>query len=299
MKASTIISTIFLGSLPLLSCGKQGDEPASPATPPDQPDTEKMEIKVSPSATDFEFKNGDQIGLYAVDYIGATPGPLSDAGNHVDNMRFTRSETWKSDRPVYWTDDSTPADLYIYYPYTNIRSAKAVQFDVKADQSAEASYRSSDLMIGKASAVIPAGSTTSIPVGHVMSRVIVSLEAGDGFTAQSLADTKITVKINGVKTCSTVDLSTSTVSASGSASTITPLLSDGAYKAIVVPQSVSECDLITVTADGRDFSLRKAFTFESSEIHKFSVTLSKSSNGLNVNINQWADDGTDYGGSAQ
>lgn len=33
--------------------------------------------------------------------------------------------------------------------------------------------------------------------------------------------------------------------------------------------------------------------------HKFTVTLSKTSNGVNVNITKWEDDGIDYGGTAE
>ena len=33
--------------------------------------------------------------------------------------------------------------------------------------------------------------------------------------------------------------------------------------------------------------------------HKFTVTLSKTSNGINVTIGQWEDDGTDNGGTAE
>ena len=57
-----------------------------------------------------------------------------------------------------------------------------------------------------------------------------------------------------------------------------------------------------VNVDGKDYQLKKAdnFTvFEAGKKHQFTVTLSKTSNGVNVNITKWEDDGIDYGGTAE
>lgn len=301
MKTLSIVSIAFSATLLVSSCDKQTDDPV---TPPEPSRPEKMEILISPSvtasrATDYGFESGDRIGLYVVNYKGTTPGSLADTGNHVDNMRFTYSGTWTPDIPIYWADNENHADFYLYYPYTTVTSVNAHQFDVKADQSTEAAYKASDMMIGKAVNVAPTTAATLIPVDHVMSRIIIDLKPGNGFTAQSLAAASVAVKVNGVKCGATVDLATGKVTAAGSATSVTPFFTDGVYKALIVPQSVSEGNLITVTVDGRDFNLRKAFTFASATSHKFTVTLSKTSNGINVSINQWNDDGSDNGGTAE
>ena len=96
-----------------------------------------------------------------------------------------------------------------------------------------------------------------------------------------------------------MNLATASVTATGEAQTVTPLLADGEYKALVVPQSVEEGNLITVTVDGRDFNLAKAFTFEGGNRYRFTVVLSKTSSGINVSIDQWEDDGVDHGGTAE
>ncbi len=303
MKRFSALSTALGIVLLVTSCsGGSPNEPDTP-TPSPQP-TEKLEIKISPTivstrATDYGFESGDCIGLYVVNYNGATPGTLKNSGNHVDNMSFVYNGTWTPGVPVYWNDNTTHADFYLYYPYATVNSVDAYQFDVKADQSDVSAYKTSDLLVGNAKNVAPTEAATNIPANHVMSRVMIYLEAGNGFTKESLAASKITVKVNGVKCGSTVNLATGAVTATGDATAVTPLLSDNAYKAIIVPQTVAEGNLITVTADGRDFNLKKAFTFESGKSHKFTVTLSKTSNGVNVNINPWADDGTDNGGTAE
>ena len=284
------------------SCSQSSDGPADPVNP--DPEVKKMEIKISPSmtesrATDYGFETGDCIGLYVVNYDGSKPGVLANSGNHVDNMRFRYNGSWVPDTPIYWEDNETHADFYLYYPYTDVKSVTAHSFAVRPDQSTEAAYKASDLMVGKALNVAPTAAATVIPVNHMMSRIMIYLEAGNGFTKETIAASTVSVKINGVKCNSTVNLSTGAVTATGDATSVTPLFSDNSYKALIVPQTVGAGNLITVTVDGRDFNLKKEFTFESSKSHKFTVTLSKTSNGVNVNINPWGDDGTDNGGTAE
>lgn len=289
----------------LSACSKGSDNPVNPAEPvdPNRPVSEKVEIRISPTisdsrATDTGFETGDCVGLYVTNYNGATPGVLANNGNHVDNMRFTYTGSWVPDNRVYWADETTHADFYLYYPYSAVQSVTAHQFEVKTDQSTESAYKASDFMVGKASNVAPTASDIAINARHVMSRITITLEAGSGFTQQSLAASAISIKINGIKCGSTINLSTGSIAPTGNPVSVTPLLADGAYKALIVPQSVEEGNLITVTVDGRDFNLHNAFTFESGKNHNFTVTLSKVSTGVNVNINPWADDDTDHGGTA-
>lgn len=306
MKTLTALSLFASVAIFATSCssGVSDDpEPPTPPTPP-APGNEKVEIRISPTmvtsrATDYGFESGDCIGLYVVNYNGSTPGTLKNTGNYVDNMRFRYNGTWTPDTPIYWQDNTTNADFYLYYPYAEVNSVGAYPFAVSADQSTEAAYKASDLLVGKAVNVAPTASATQIPANHVMSRTMIYLEAGNGFTKESLAAADISVRINGVKCGSTVNLATGDVTATGTPTAVTPFLIDNAYKALIVPQTVADGNLITVTVDGRDFNLQKGFTFESGKSHKFTITLSKTSNGVNVNINPWTDDGNDNGGTAE
>ena len=128
---------------------------------------------------------------------------------------------------------------------------------------------------------------------------MINLEAGNGFTKESLASAAVSVRVNGVKCGATVNLATGAVVPTGEATAVIPFAYDNSYKALIVPQTVAEGDLITVTVDGTDFNFRKGFTFESGKNHKFTITLSKTSNGVNVNINPWNDDNIDNGGTAE
>lgn len=63
-----------------------------------------------------------------------TQAALQPTGNHVDNMLYTYSDAWIPVTPVYWKDDRTCTDFYLYYPYRNtVSSVSAMPFDVAAD----------------------------------------------------------------------------------------------------------------------------------------------------------------------
>lgn len=304
MNIKFLFNTVFLASLTLAACNKNSGNNIVPTTPEPTPDPEqKMEIRISPTlstrATDFGFETNDCIGLFVVNYNGTTPGTLQNSGNYVDNMRFTYSGIWTPDTPIFWKDNTTHADFYLYYPYTQTASVNAYPFTVKADQSTESAYKASDMLVGKAVNVAPTESAIIIAANHVMSRINIQLAAGSGFTKESLAKSNITVKINDIKTESTVNIASGEVTATGNPMVVTPFHTNDAYKAIIVPQTVNEGNLITVTADGREFNLTKSFTFEGGKNHNFTVTLSKTSNGINVNINPWNEDGSDNGGVAE
>ncbi len=289
----------------IIAGGCSGGQDSPEPTPlPNPPAQEKLEIKISPSvsgsrATDYGFETGDCIGLYVVNYSGGNPGTLSNSGNHVSNMRFSYNGTWTPDSQMTWEDNETHADFYVYYPYSSVKSVNAHEFAVKKDQSTESAYKASDLMTGKTLNVAPTSSAIEIPVSHTMSRASIYLEPGNGFTAESLSKSDVSVRINGIKCNATVNLATGDVTPVGETATITPLFTDNCYRALIVPQTVEECELITVIVDGREYKLRKGFAFESGKNHKFTITLSKTSAGVNVNITPWIDDDTDNGGTAE
>ena len=301
---------LLLTTVILCSCSSGNDGATdTPDTPTPPTAEERLSIHIGTAVndredtrvTDLAFEAGDQIGLYVANRNSdGTLATLKPTGNHVDNMRFTYDGTWTPDTPIYWADNKTNADFYIYYPYTTtVTDVKAMPFNVSADQSSEAAYKAGDVIIGSKKNVSPTESTVIIDARHAMSQMLIELAPGNGFTAESLAEADINVRINGIKTNATIDLAAGTVAATGEPTAITPMKSGDGYKALIVPQSVADGNLLTVTADGREYNLKKGMTFESGKRYRFTVTLSKTSDGVNVTIDQWEDDGTDYGGTAE
>ncbi len=216
-------------------------------------------------------------------------------------MAFTYSGTWAPATPIYWLDDKTHADFYLYYPYrADMNNVESMAVSLKADQSTEEAYKASDFLVGSATDVAPTEQAVSIASRHLMSQMLITLVPGNGFTDETLAAADVSVRINAAMTNATVSLASATVSPTGATSAITPLKTgDFSYKALIVPQEINAGNLITVTVDGRDFNLPRTISLESGHLYRCTVTLSKTSNGINVSIDRWQDDGVDYGGTAE
>ena len=300
----------MLAAFALCACSSGGDgvgdEPGVPNPPTGG---ERLPISIGMTVndrentrvTDLAFEAGDQIGLFVVNRnADGTAQALKTTGNHVNNMRFTYNATWTPDAPIYWTDDKTHADFYMYYPYkATVTDVTAMPFSVNADQGTEAAYKAGDVIIGSRTDVAPTEAAVMINARHAMSQMLITLVPGNGFTEESLAAAEVSVRVNGVKTNATIDLATATVTAVGDISAVTPLKTGDAYKALIVPQAVAEGNLLTVTVDGKEYNLVSGIAFESGKRYNCTVKLSKTSEGVNVTIGDWEDDGTDYGGTAE
>ena len=289
MKKLFLLVAVFAA---MISCSESLEN--TPATP----ETDKLPINISTTltrATDSAYEAGDKVGIFVVN----EPNTLVASGNHVDNMGFTYSTTWTPDTPIYWLDKSTKADFYCYYPYAENVSTTAHTFATKANQSQLADYKASEFLWGKTAGIAPTEEAVNITTNHTFSNMVVILKPGDGFTDATLAAATKSVKICGVKTNATINLSTGVATATGNATEVTPYLDGTQYRALIVPQTTAEGALVVVTVDGVDYTLSRAMTFKANKQHKFTVTLNKVSNGVNVGIGGWESDEEDYGGDAE
>lgn len=86
---------------------------------------------------DAGFCDGDQVGIYVVDYNGSTPGPLLDEGNRADNVKLTFDEAnfkWNGAYDIYFKDNRTNVDICGYYP------SKQHNFTISVNKSAGSGY---------------------------------------------------------------------------------------------------------------------------------------------------------------
>lgn len=298
LKLLSIAAISFL----LASCSKgsvNGGEDPIPSNPPTEKIPIKLSVGLSTRVTDNAFENGDEIGLYMVNYNGTTPGTLANSGNYLNNTKFTYNGNWSSATPLYWKDNTTHADFYVYYPYGSPSNVSAYTFNVKANQSNETDYKASDFIWGKKENVAPTESYVNIQTSHLMSCIVIKLAAGEGLTEEEVTNGDATISINAIKTSASINLANGEITVSGDTGSVTPCKSGAEWRAIIAPQEVPEQNLITVTLNGAGYNLKKGFTFVKGKKHTFTITLSKGSSGLNVDITDWEDDGTDNGGIAQ
>lgn len=287
----------------LAGCSSGGGDDYSPTPlPTPKPGTDgRIEVAIATTMQEAEgrtFAQGDQGGLYMAYATGDQEAELGASGNYIDNRQYTYGAGWTAATQAFWQDSTTRANLYFYCPYSpSAANARAMAFSVNADQSTEAAHRASDLLTGSALNIAPTPNAVAIAMRRAMGIIKIKLEAGNGFTASDLANA--TVSINGTMTTATIDLASATITPTGQPVAITPLKTTDGYEAFIVPQSVGESDIITVTVNGDDYNLSRALNIEAGKTYECVVTLSKATSGLNATITKWEDDGTDYGGTAQ
>ncbi|MDY5089697.1 MAG: fimbrillin family protein, partial [Prevotella sp.] len=242
MKKASFIASVCMAVLCCMSCGGS-DDPVSPVTPPVTPDKPSAKVPISIStnitrATETAFESGDKVGLFVVNRnTDGSAASLNTSGNYVDNMLYTYTNVWTPATEIYWKDEKTHADFYLYYPYRQqVESVTAMPFSTKANQSTEADYKAGDLLIGSTLDAAPSSEAVRIEAKHIMSQVDIRLKPGAGFTESTLAAANVKVSLNNIKTSATVDLATATATATGQASAITPYNDGSAYHAIIVPQ---------------------------------------------------------------
>lgn len=303
MKRLLIFAAIVC--MALSSCSK-GDGPIEKPTPVPTPE-EQVKIPINLSvgnytrANDSAFESGDKVGIYVVNYNGSAAGTLAASGNHVNNMQFSyNGSAWTPASAIYWKDQTTHADFYAYYPYSASANTASHSFSVQTNQSIEANYWASDFLWGKAANVAPTKDAVPITTNHVFSNILIYLKAGDGFTEETLAAATKSVKITNIKASATINLATGVATATGEVTSVTPWNTGLYYRAMVVPQTVTDgTNLITVTVDGVDYTLASGAVFTANKQHKFTVTVNKSTGGVDIGIGGWETDDNEYGGSAE
>ena len=238
---------------------------------------------------DAGFCDGDEVGIYVVDYNGSTPGELLDEGNRGDNVKHTFDEAnfkWNGAYDLYFKDNRTNVDIYGYYPFAYPDNVSAYAFEVQKDQSTSAAYgkiggyEASDFLWGKTENVAPTDKVIKLGFRHMMASARVTLVEGEGFDDGEWAGLEKAVLLLNTKREATIDLATGEVTAVGevpSTSTI-PYVNGGDFRAIIVPQTVAAgSPLVSVTVGGTPYYLKKdaAFTYVPSKQHNFTITVNK------------------------
>lgn len=269
---------------------------------------------------DEGFVDGDEIGVYVVNYEGTVPGRLSTEGNHATNVRHTYNEAdgkWNAAHDIYWQDKVTHADIYCYYPYDTPKSVDSYSFTVKRDQSKPTEggemggYEASDFLWGKASDIAPRAGAVRISMAHCMSNIRVTLVEGSGFKSGEWASTEKNVLVSNLVREAKIDLNDGSVKPNGSAeSTATmPACVNDEWRAIVVPQTVAAgTTLFTITVGGTPYKFSKEadFTYVPKKMMNFSIRVDKKAGEgqyalsiISESITAWENDLVSHDGTAK
>ena len=269
-------------------------DPEPTPTPTPTPEPEKWTINIATNitrATDTEFEYGDKVGLYVVN----DPEELRSEGNHVDNVGFTNYGGWHSDYPVYWKDKTTNASFYCYYPYTDyIPNVHAHEFWLRADQRDVYEYKANDFLWGKVTDVEPTQESVGITVNHIMSSLVINLNAGNGYSDEDMENAWVT--IHGLKTAAYINLESGAVEAAGDPGEIIPMAEGRQRRALVIPQNVYDQELIKVSIGDKVYNIYQTVYFESGKQYTCTLTIDRVNQGINIGIGGWESGGEDFGG---
>lgn len=237
---------------------------------------------------DDGFADGDVIGVYIVDYNGNDPGTLLSKGNRGDNVRHTFNESayrWDSAYDLFWKDKHTRIDVYGYYPIGKPENVNAYPFTVESDQSkmpddgTMGNYEASDFLWGKVGGVEPTTNVIRLPLSHRMANARVTLVEGEGFSEGEWTAVAKQVLVANTIQNAVIDLSTGTVTPSGSpGSTIVPSKTGDEWRAIVVPQTMTAgTTLFSITIDGMPykFSKQEDFAYVAGKMNNFGIKVDK------------------------
>ena len=293
----TIVSLLFIFS----ACSEIDDPITDPPFPP-EPEG-RMEISVNlkhmveSKITDSDYENGDEVGLYVVNYSGSNPGDLLLNGNYIDNEKLTYNNEWTPSEILYWDSQTTKSDFYCYYPYiATISSIDNYPFTINLNQATNESYYASDFLWGDKKNVAPTNEPVVITMKHVMSNILVYLKPGEGYSETEFATLTKTLTICNTKPTSTINLSTGVATAIGEVSDIIPKSESGYYRALVVPQILNDVKLIKVNIGDDIFYLTNSITFEANTKHSCTITVNKKGEGIDIGIGDWENDNIDHGG---
>lgn len=301
-KFTRTVAIALLASLLGISCRQTTHEQPQPSGQPIRINAVCVPSENAVLDNDTAFEDGDMAGLYVVNRINGKMESLLPSGNHIDNMRFTYHGTWTPSQPIYWMDEQTKADFYLYYPYSSkMDDPRYWTVNVPTDQSTEAAMLQADVLVGRAFNVAPASQAVELKARHMMSRLTITLQASQGMTEEKLREADLKVLVNGLITEATVNIATAIATASGTERhDIQACQTDAlTFTVTAVPQTVTEGAFITIVVNGDRYTLRRAVTLKQGTWHHATVKVGAANGNIGVTIGGWTIDNTDYGGTAQ
>lgn len=301
-KFTRTVAIALLASLLGISCRQTTHEQPQPSGQPIRINAVCVPSENAVLDNDTAFEDGDRAGLYVVNRINGKMESLLPSGNHIDNMRFTYHGTWTPSQPIYWMDEQTKADFYLYYPYSSeMDDPRYWTVNVPTDQSTEAAMLQADVLVGRAFNVAPASQAVELKARHMMSRLTITLQASQGMTEEKLREADLKVLVNGLITEATVNIATAIATASGTERhDIQACQTDAlTFTVTAVPQEVTEGAFITIVVNGDRYTLRRAVTLKQGTWHHATVKVGAANGNIGVTIGGWTIDNTDYGGTAQ
>lgn len=242
------------------------------------------------ASTPITLAKGSKAGLY-ISYDG-----LKSSDNFVDNACLTFDDSgWTSETALNWKDLYSWAGFYAYCPYIEeVKDAQSVTFSVREDQSTASAITASDFLYGNIGAN-PQDGLPKLPLRHLFSKLVLTVQAGDGFTDAELSQGTLNVIVKNVCTRARINLENGDVRSEGTIKDIKACEAEPlSFSAVVVPQRVGK---LSVVWNNIEYVVSVERDFGSGKVYTLTATLKKTSGGINISIGGWEDSGEDFGGT--
>ena len=177
-------------------------------------------------------------------------------------------------------------DIYAWYP-----SGALADFEVSSDQTGDAAYKSSDLMVASATGKSKTSGTVALAFDHKMAKLNVNVTAGDGIT-----------DITGITLKDVQRKATFTKTGDG-IGTVTTVTTDGEHAvsditmtnngAVVFPAQTLDGELLAIaTPEGTATYAISSKDFEAGHQYTLNITLNNTAVGSTNYINGWSGSGS-------
>lgn len=206
----------------------------------------------------------------------------------------------------YFPQSGNGVDIYACYPQTAASAVTtAKDFTIQSNQSLDADYKKSDLMLGlPASNPVARTSSVALTFTHQLSKIDIELVPGTGFQASDLDGA--TVKLKSILPTISFDPKTGiTGSAKGTKADVTVMTAATATltgSAIIVPQTITiNAPFIEVTLKGGGVLTHKiaaTTSFATKSQYSYRITVKPSTLEVTSTITPWAEIGSVVTGDA-
>lgn len=295
----------------LASCSKDGAEAADDMVL--RLSAENILSRVSGSGLQLtQFASGEKVAVFLAENVDgtATTGgdgvtvydqPLKYTADGSGGLEFySTGGTWSVRKPQYWPESGRGLFIYGVYPADAAASHDGENiFSVQTDQSSADGYKASDLMTG-APAQNPAARTVQkvqINFNHLLTKIDVSLTAGDGFAEDDLSSAAVYITNTLPSVRFSADGETFGTVTDGDRIDI-KVCSGTAGAAIIAPQTVSAgTAFIKVVVGGGTYvhKLTSDVTFAGKSAYTYNITVNKTGLSVTSNIIAWTTGGTTSG----
>lgn len=262
---------------------------------PNEPTKKPIKFNITRNA-DVTFEGGDKAGFYVVDYWDYEK-------YFVENGELTYyNGTWNSEEELYWDEACEQANVYCYIPYADVYERSSHNFSISTEQNWFENYKNSDFLWGEAKYIDPTdpdSDRVELEMKHLMSRVVITLEPGKGFSEEELFNADVRIETD--NNVAEINLLNGGVDCGGYGEAVRPYYNeeDGKYYAVLVPQTIENMDFIKITTTaGKEYKLHQDhMEMAPGKQYNCTLTLNKNSYGIDIGITDWEVEDQDFGGT--